>query len=490
MFCAEGSSKGSFLQQTKAAREERAQEKRREAAITLIQAYGRGWFARRKLTKEILEEFDNNFLKDRDAELKPALDVYKIISRFLYVFKRERDQGRIENLCRYLVLTLESESPKISYVGVALNKDHYISWISQMKMVLHHCLIGLDNLKPELVSDHKSILLRLHTLVSFTSPGTWAVQKVRGMEKLKAGMNQLCANVMGHLVNCGFYPIMQVLLVKGLGREKIALKPVTLSAAVTLTLRPLISSHMSDKLVSLFLINIFSVPALIHHLNAVSPECVSSLVTNNLIARSLDLLNSEQNLRIVFNALEGSYALCLLANLIQLVNIQRDDVLAELYFPSFTFVVTKMLEACQQYVVTKQSNLTHWHPVLGWFAQSVDTSLQEAIPYVKLQLSYLWTGRIVTQLIGKPLTELVEREVSSPVEQQSTSMGSNIFRRAFLEARTNRNNNAKVYRKLGSPEATKIALICSLYQTALHTLTQMKLDILTGRIQNLKEKLF
>lgn len=59
---------------------------------------------------------------------------------------------------------------------------------------------------------------------------------------------------------------------KGLGRAKLALKPVALSAAVTLTLRPLISSQMSDKLVSLFLINIFSVPALVHHLNIFSPE--------------------------------------------------------------------------------------------------------------------------------------------------------------------------------------------------------------------------
>ena len=59
-----------------------------------------------------------------------------------------------------------------------------------------------------------------------------------------------------------------------------------------------------------------------------------------------------------------------------------------------------MLEACQQYVVAKQSNLTHWHPILGWLAQKVDTSLQEPIPYVKSQLACLWTGRIVTQLIG------------------------------------------------------------------------------------------
>ncbi|XP_043677000.1 ubiquitin-protein ligase E3B isoform X3 [Vespula pensylvanica] len=485
MFKAEESSRGSFLQQTKAAREERAHEKDREAAVTVIQAYVRGWLARIRFTKKILEEFDINFPDDctkldANIELQLALHIYRVTSRFLIIYKRERDQERIEKLCRYLVQTLQSESPKFSYVGVALNKDHYISWILQMKTILNHCLIGLDSLKPEISSDHTSILLRLYTLVSFTSPASWAILKVEGMEKLRTGMSQLCANIMGHLVNNGFYAIMQTLLVKGLGRAEVSSISVALSAAVTLTLRPLISSQMSDKLVSLFLINIFSVPALVYHLNMLCPECISSFIMHNLFARSLELLNSEQNLRIVFNALEGSYALCLLSNLIQLANIEREEVLRDSYFPSFTFVVTKMLEACQQYVVAKQSNITHWHPILGWFAQSVDTPLQEAIPYVTSQLACLWTGRIVLQLIGQPLTELVGKESPPQLEQQSTSISTNIFRRAFLEARTNRNNSNKNYRKLGSPECTKIALICSMYQTALHTLTQMKQDILTG----------
>lgn len=30
------------------------------------------------------------------------------------------------------------------------------------------------------------------------------------MDQLKTGMSQLCANIMGHLVNNGFYAIMQV----------------------------------------------------------------------------------------------------------------------------------------------------------------------------------------------------------------------------------------------------------------------------------------
>lgn len=51
------------------------------------------------------EEFDNNFLDDAGTdsttvELIPALEVYRIISRFLLIYKKERDQERIERVCR------------------------------------------------------------------------------------------------------------------------------------------------------------------------------------------------------------------------------------------------------------------------------------------------------------------------------------------------------------------------------------------------------
>lgn len=41
-------------------------------------------------------------------------------------------------------------------------------------------------------------------------------------------------------------------------------------------------------------------------------------------------------MRIVFNTLEGNYALCLLANLIQLAHIERNGALKEAVFPTFT----------------------------------------------------------------------------------------------------------------------------------------------------------
>lgn len=59
---------------------------------------------------------------------------------------------------------------------------------------------------------------------------------------------------------------------KGLGRSKIALKHVSLSAIVTLSLLPLVSSQFSNKLMTMFLIQILSVPGLILHVQQLSPE--------------------------------------------------------------------------------------------------------------------------------------------------------------------------------------------------------------------------
>lgn len=57
---------------------------------------------------------------------------------------------------------------------------------------------------------------------------------------------------------------------------KIVFKQVSLSAILTLSLRPLVAANFSDKLMTMFLIHILSVPALIKHLETLSPEVVKS----------------------------------------------------------------------------------------------------------------------------------------------------------------------------------------------------------------------
>lgn len=106
--------------------------------------------------------------------------------------------------------SLESDSIKLSYIGVALSKEHAIAWISHVKDILWKCCDYLDDLRPEFPADMRTILLYLHTLVTFTSTSTWILLRAKHMEMLKPGLNQLCANIMGHLFTKGFYLTLKV----------------------------------------------------------------------------------------------------------------------------------------------------------------------------------------------------------------------------------------------------------------------------------------
>lgn len=80
-------------------------------------------FSYREEFENVLHEVPDDLTK---VQLKPALEIYRQTLRLLIVWKKERDKERFIKLCRYLVITLDSDSPKYSYVGVALNKEHVI----------------------------------------------------------------------------------------------------------------------------------------------------------------------------------------------------------------------------------------------------------------------------------------------------------------------------------------------------------------------------
>uniref|UniRef100_T1IRU6 Ubiquitin-protein ligase E3B n=1 Tax=Strigamia maritima TaxID=126957 RepID=T1IRU6_STRMM len=487
----EPSKKDKFLEQAKSARQERAFERKCEEAAVCIQRHVRGFTSRRNLGSRIRKELDDVMkLATSNDKSVGALEVYKAIKRELIIFDEELDKERFEHICKYIVSSIDTDNMKFNYISTALSKDNAVEWILQVKIILTQSCKYLQHLKPELPHDAKLATLYLHILVSFTAPNNWKILKMKTNEGLKAPMNQLCANLMGHLVQKGLYQTLQILLIKGLGRTKPVLKQVTISAIITLALRPLISAQFSDNLLTTFVVHILSVPALIHHLQLLSPECLTQFSTHELFKHSLDLLISDQNVRIIFNMLEGNYALCLLANLIHLGSLETEVLSSNLL--DFANVTTRLMESCQKYVRSKRSNLAVWHPVLGWFEQRMDHSLNEAMPFIKSQLQILWSFPMI-RVMFQCLLESVATWNNPPVEGSASTSHSgpsitsqlssptratNFLRKAFEKA-SNRSSNLK-FRKLGSPETTIVALICSLYQLALDTFTQLKLDILTG----------
>lgn len=61
---------------------------------------------------------------------------------------------------------------------------------------------------------------------------------------------------------------------------------------------------------------------------------------------------------------------------------------------------------------------------------------------------------------------------------------SNLFKRALersgASTKSNTSSSNRPWRKVGSDDVTRVALVCGMYHAALTTLSQLKLDILSG----------
>lgn len=77
-------------------------------------------------------------------------------------------------------------------------------------MMIKHLSILFFFVQTETHSQSLTLALYLHTLVSFTSPNTWAILKTKSLATLKPGMQQLCSNILGALVQKGFYLSLRV----------------------------------------------------------------------------------------------------------------------------------------------------------------------------------------------------------------------------------------------------------------------------------------
>ncbi|XP_017122244.1 ubiquitin-protein ligase E3B isoform X1 [Drosophila elegans] len=492
--------KTSFLEQTKAAREERALEKRRELAAILLQSTLKGYAARRKYQKRIILDFDAIFTEsqdDKDAELElMASNVYPVLRRYLTQIKLDksdvRSRERLERICRYIIKAMEAENTKQSYAALCLFKERSLPWIAHIKVLLTNCLILLPELKPENHADSLSLALFLHTLVVFTAPKSWAILRNVQFEKLQPAMQKICCNIQGHLVQHDFYRTMRLVLLRGTVREELSVKPVTLVAIITLCLRPLIDGNFSRNLLTKFLSEILSVPALIYHLHQSVPQCLEQFSSLGLLQKALSISGDLQWFEEFGASMPGTKSLAFLGNIVNLFNIDGQGESKELAYPLLTETTTSLLELIPNTVTTK-GVFTQWHELLGWHTPGPEPAQNQNVALIKKQFHMLWDHRCIKLLLGDLLKEInanYERiEFQSP-QQPSTS---NLLRRA-LERSSTRGVNLmggvtskpckQQWRKLDNADVVQVSRICGMYYAALNTLSQMKLDILTGICYN------
>ncbi|KAH0516907.1 Ubiquitin-protein ligase E3B [Microtus ochrogaster] len=464
MFTVSQTSRAWFIDRARQAREERLEQKERERSAVIIQAIVRGFLCRRRLHRDLRRETDEFFNTDDSGSSKrSALCIFKIARKLLFIYKTKEDNERLEKLCRSILSSMDAENePKVWYVSLALSKDLTLLWIKQIKNILWYCCELLEQLKPEILQDSRLITLHLTMLVTFTDTSTWKILR-------------------GKVFTVSLRWLVFTISLRWLVFT-ISLRWLVFTVSLCC---PVVAAQFSDNLMRPFVIHIMSVPALMTHLSTVAPERLSVLESHDMLRKFIVFLRDSDRCRDACESLEGCRTLCLMGNILHLGSL-NPKVLEE-ETDGFVSLLTQMLCYCQKYVSQKKSNLTHWHPVLGWFSQSVDYGLNESMYLITKQLQFLWGVPLIriffSDILSKKLLEHPEPAPAQPSSPQNVLPVKmpGLLKRAFQKSASVRNILRPVGgRRVDSTEVQKVCSICVLYQTSLATLTQIRLQILTG----------
>ncbi|CAD5110961.1 DgyrCDS315 [Dimorphilus gyrociliatus] len=480
--------KNEFLNAAKSAREERAAKKLQEDAAIRIQSFVRGSLSRKKTYSTLRDEIDS-YLKVRQGSLDynpsqfgSALSTYNHLSKLLFVFKQEKDLFRFQCFCKYLLASILQSTLKVNYIPLAMPKTHFVLWIEQAKKVLLKCCQITEILKPDVAKELCAITVFINTIFSFTSTSTWKVFKDNENAQLKSSIDKICSNILAYLYDKGLFLSLQIVLKRACSRSKPFFNNALLSVCVTIGLRRVQLTN-DESTASQFLLRFVSTPALFFHLKAGSEKIFNQIKTLNLLDSMVEILKNDQSRKIVFYSLDENYKLCLLANLVDIALYSNDflGTRAE----SIAKIVIDILQQCGKYTQNKKSNLCNWHPILGWFSQSVDQSIQEAMPLVNIQLQQLWKASAIKQFFELLLlTDHAQIGCVSPNRQGSQSKETkNIFQKIREKANKVSSSNIAGL-KLESPLCKLCRIVCQMYQTALLALSQLKLDILSSLSNN------
>ena len=295
------------------------------------QAWFRASAIRSRFRRQTLQEFDEIFSSNTDQSPKfvDSVVVFTILRKFLLIFHPSSDADRFGQACRYLLSSVLTPGLRTchNYTSVAADKSRTVQWIYQQRKLLLLCTTYLRGIRPEVSPDHKFMMLCLNMVLSFTNP-----HALRVPDEVRPVMLVLARNTLKDLLAKGLLPSLQSILRKGLCRSRPCLSLTELSAIVTIATRPLVFFKGSDAYLQLFLQHILSVPALTLHLETTAPDMLVQLSKSCPLQSTLTFLQCEDNMKKIFSSLDGSYSLCLLANIIHLASSElqslQPDVMA------------------------------------------------------------------------------------------------------------------------------------------------------------------
>lgn len=246
-----------------------------------------------------------------------------------------------EKLCKHIASSLFEDNVQHSYAGLSVVKPELITaWSQQLTDIGSLAAAYLKKLMPGQQNHQSAIMVYLNILVLFTSTTSWTILKRPEHERRRVLMEAICTRAVAHLVQVGLYECFMDLLIKGLIRTKPTLKKLSLTAIVTLSVKPISGKQQQNSNQNMFhfIVNILSVPALMLHLNNLAPDTVQVLSREQILLKVINFMSNEENAQSICLRLDGNYTLSLLANLVHMAYTSLQTIML---MPDFTinFVV-------------------------------------------------------------------------------------------------------------------------------------------------------
>lgn len=243
------------------------------------------------------------------------------------------------------------------------------------------------------------------------------------------------------------------------------LKPVSLNAVITLAIRPLINANYTQNLLTQFVCQILSIPALVYQLEQFTPETAKNFQTRGIFEKCVDLIYDKENFKFVTNSLQGAKLLALTANLIQLYNMERPEKAHEIAYPQVTVMMKSLFETIPD-TVEQRGTCSQWHELLGWYNSSKSNeTVYENLSLIKKQVNLLWGHKLTKMLLGDHLKQVALSMEKTEKDSSGTSgNSSNSLIKKAIELKSGIiNKSSKSYKKFDSFEIQRVATTCAMY---------------------------
>ncbi|CAI5446236.1 unnamed protein product [Caenorhabditis angaria] len=459
-------------------REELETQTRRKELAEKLEPFVLGYLTRKKYRDKLgtcrLNIF--NDFTDLDKSNKTLLTNDQFLIKAPTCLKnalKQNDVQTICNICRHLIISLDSTNKETNFAATFLNKETIGSASQLISSIFAKIPEILNRITGEKAIELKQWQCLIHFIIVFSSVSTWSL--VRNAPQVHQVLNGLCLKMTTCFIEEANYEKMANSLFVAINDQKPLVSLETVNAHFSIIHKSIKLPNENQNLFNIFVKRVLTCPALLLHLNQ---QNIEQIRNSQIFERTLLWLRSNQDE--IESNLDVRIVINLLANLVHFAHIDEKTLESNVF--EWTWAVGISLSRCTEMTVKKESktSLHYWHPVFGHYLLPVDKKTEGALKNVLHQLRFLWSAKVVRCLFGKVMENTCT--AGSPNNQRAKSPNHQKDISAVF---------GKLWKKLGGtldkekvenkePPPTLIAIVCQLYMTALATMMHMKGEIISG----------